>query len=392
MSTMSITGGGNHNVTVYGSGNVITGNGNDSIRVGGSGTIIVGNGRDTIAVMGSSSVTAGSGNDTIRIGGVAHVSVGGGNNMIDIGGVGHVSAGSGNNTISIGGVAHVSVGGGNDSIRIGGIAHVSVGAGKDTLTLSSGGEFMQSGLHGHDTITLGMGNDTIYEQGNATINSSTQWSSAPKVASVGQDDLWHSRQGSDSFQYGYGGKSSAAGTPVYNNFGGATIAGGELQVLHSHGVTVDMAVSGKMTLVGGHAATEFVGGSGSTLMRGGAGNDTFVGGKGSTVMRGGSGNDTFVGGSGHDTMTGGSGHNVFEFLASKEGGQHVITNFVASDQLDVEGHSLDYLLSHHEVTTRDGNTYISVDGGKTTIELHGVSETDPTRQPHPIYPHDPFGK
>jgi Ca2+-binding RTX toxin-like protein len=358
MSTMSISGGGNHNVTVYGSGNVISGNGNDSIRVGGSGNILVGNGRDTIAVMGSSSVVAGSGNDTIHIAGVGRV----------------------------------SVGGGNDSIRIGGIAHVSVGAGNDTLTLSSGGEFTQTGLHGHDTITLGMGNDTIYEQGNATIHAATEGSSAPKSGSLGQDDLWHTRQGSGTFQDGAARNPPAPGTHAYNTFGGATISGGELQVLHSHGVTVDMAVSGKMTLVGGHAATEFVGGSGSTVMRGGAGNDTFVGGKGSTVMRGGSGNDTFVGGSGHDTMTGGSGHNVFEFLASKEGGQHVITNFVSSDQLDVEGHSLDYLSSHHEVTTRDGNTYISVDGGKTTIELHGVSETDPTRQPHPIYPHDTFGK
>jgi Ca2+-binding RTX toxin-like protein len=148
---------------------------------------------------------------------------------------------------------------------------------------------------------------------------------------------------------------------------GATISGGELEVLHAGGVTEEIAVSGKMTLLGGSAPTEFVGGSGST------------------VMKGGSGSDTFIGGSGADTMTGGSGKNLFEFIASAQGGQHVITNFVAADQLSVEGHTLSYLLAHGEVTTRDGNTYISVDGGKTTIELKGFSESGEARY-HPHLP------
>jgi Ca2+-binding RTX toxin-like protein len=326
MATMSIPGGGNHNVTVYGSGNVIAGSGNDSIRIGGSGSVIVGDGRDTIAVLGNATVSAGWGNDRISIGAIGHVSVGGGN---------------------------------------------------DTLTLSGGGEFRQSGLHGHDTINLGSGNDTIYEQGNATVQGLSSMNGIP-----------------GRFDHG-GWFRNPYGAPLGSStFGSATIAGGELQVLHSNGVTEDMAVSGKMTLVGGQAATEFIGGSGSTVMRGGSGNDTFVGGSGSTVMRGGSGSDTFVGGSGHDTMVGGSGHNVFEFLASEQGGQHVITNFVSSDQLDVEGQSLQYMWSHNEITTRDGNTYISVDGGKTTVELQGVTLSDPVQHinPNPInpHPHDPF--
>ena len=99
----------------------------------------------------------------------------------------------------------------------------------------------------------------------------------------------------------------------------------------------------------------------------------FVGGSGSAVFKG-TGNDTFIGGSGHDTMVAGSGHNVFEFLASEKGGQHVIQNFVSGhDQLYVEGYTLSYLQSQHDITTHGGNTYISIDGGKTSIELQGVT-------------------
>jgi Ca2+-binding RTX toxin-like protein len=162
------------------------------------------------------------------------------------------------------------------------------------------------------------------------------------------------------------------------SFGSATIAGGELQILqsggsrndqgdgrgddrsgddhqHGSGVTQDIAVSGKMTLVGSSAHTEFVGGTGSS---------DFIGH---------SGRDTFVGGSGQDTMTGSGKHNVFEFLKSESGGQHVITNFVSGDQLYVEGHSLSYLQAHHDITVSGGNTYISIDGGKTMIELKGFT-------------------
>jgi hypothetical protein len=63
---------------------------------------------------------------------------------------------------------------------------------------------------------------------------------------------------------------------------------------------------------------------------------------------------------------------VFEFLSSEKGGQHVVQNFVSGDQLYVEGHSLSYLQSHGDIKSHGGNTYISIDGGKTTIELQGV--------------------
>jgi Ca2+-binding RTX toxin-like protein len=171
----------------------------------------------------------------------------------------------------------------------------------------------QHGLSGHDTITLGSGNDTIFEQGHATVTGA---------------------------------------------FGSATIAGGKFEFGQWHGVTEEIAHGGKATLVGGGGPTEFVGG------------------RGSVSMVGGSGADTFVGGTGHDTMTGvgGSSGNMFEFLETQRGGHHVITNFTSGqDQLYLEGHSLAYLAKYNDVSSHDGNTYITLDGGKTTIELQGVA-------------------
>jgi Ca2+-binding RTX toxin-like protein len=252
----------------------------------------------------SETYTIGGGNHTVVVYGNGTVFAGDGNDSITIHGKGKVIAGNGNDTITIFGAK----GGGGEGGH--GSSSISVGSGNDSITLFGSGRIVETGFGGHDTINLGSGNDTIYEQGHATVKGS---------------------------------------------FGGATISGGELIVSHSHGVTEEIAVSGKMTLLGSGSPTEFVGGTGSS------------------VFQGGTGNDTFVGGSGHDTMIGGSGKNIFEFLKSEKGGQHVITNFVAGDKLYIEGHSLSYLQSHHDITTTSSGTTISIDGGKTTIELKGFT-------------------
>jgi Ca2+-binding RTX toxin-like protein len=116
------------------------------------------------------------------------------------------------------------------------------------------------------------------------------------------------------------------------------------------------ALSGNATLMGSHGANEFIGGTGDVHMYGGKGKDTLVG------------------GSGHDTMSGGGGRDLFEFVWAGKGGQHLIRDFVhGHDKLYLEGHSLDYLQSHNDITTHGGNTYISLDGGMTTVELKGVT-------------------
>jgi Ca2+-binding RTX toxin-like protein len=226
-------------------------------------------------------------------------------------------SGGGDASVHIYGDGTVVAGDGNDSIRIDGNGAVTVGAGNDHITLHGSGRIFEHGAGGHDTINLGKGQDTITEAGRAT---------------------------------------------VYGSFGSVTIQGGTLQTLHQgHGSGHDpfyqaAALTGHATLVGGTHCTQFVGGTGSV------------------VMQGGSGNDTLIGGSGHATMTGGSAHNLFEFTSQGKGGVDVITNFVSGhDKLYLEGLSLSYLQSQGDVKVDHGNTFITLDAGKTVIELKGFT-------------------
>lgn len=232
-------------------------------------------------------------------------------------------SGGGNANVHIYGNGSVVAGGGNDTISITGNGAITVGAGNDHLSLRGSGSIVQNDTltkHGHDTINLGRGNDTISEAGRATVHGS---------------------------------------------FGSATIEGGKFEFLrvgdvahngNHHLVYQEVALSGSATLVGGDHCTQFVGGTGSV------------------VMHGGHADDTFVGGSGHATMTGGSGHNLFQFVGHENGGVDVITNFVSGhDKLYLEGQTLSYLQSHGDVTVSHGNTFISLDGGQTTVELKGFT-------------------
>lgn len=232
-------------------------------------------------------------------------------------------SGGGNANLHIYGNGSVVAGGGNDTITITGNGAITVGAGHDQLNLRGSGSIVQQDTltkHGHDTINLGRGNDTISEAGRATVHGA---------------------------------------------FGSATIEGGKFEFLrvpdiahngNNHLIYEEMASSGSATLVGGDHCTQFVGGTGSV------------------VMHGGRGDDTFVGGAGHATMSGGSGHNLFVFAHQANGGMDVITNFVSGhDKLYLEGQTLHYLQSHGDVSVSHGNTYISLDGGHTTVELKGFT-------------------
>jgi Ca2+-binding RTX toxin-like protein len=223
-------------------------------------------------------------------------------------------AGGGDQLVTVFGKGSVIVGGGNDTVNITGHGHMTVGGGNDWLTLGGGGSITELGWSGADTITLGAGNDTINVQGMATISG------------------------------------------AWGQYGSATLSGGELDV-STHGSKIEAyAVSGSATLLGGILPTEFVAGSGFTSMMGG------------------SAADTFIGGSGSDTMTGGTSTNVFEFDHASKGGATLITNFVSGeDTLYLEGHSLSFLQSKGDITSSGGNTFISLNGGHTTIELQGVT-------------------
>ncbi len=288
-------------------------------------------------------------------------------------------SGGGNTNVHIYGNGSVVAGNGNDTITIDGRGSVTVGAGNDSITLGSGTIVQNdSGTKiGHDTINLGRGSDTISEAGHATVYGA--FGSATVVGGkfeflkvqVGSSDPRHDHGHHDGSQRHDDGGRHGSSYGTYGDDGGRHDAGYVYQ---------EIAVSGNATLVGGDHCTQFIGGSGAVVMRGGTGgNDTFVGGSGQATMTGGTGHNLFIGGSGQATMTGGTGgHNVFDFGGAK-GGTDVITNFVAGhDQLYLEGQSMSYLQSRGDVTVSHGNTYISLDGGQTTVELKGFTSLTST--------------
>lgn len=270
-------------------------------------------------------------------------------------------SGGGNANVHIYGNGSVVAGSGNDTITIDGRGGITVGAGNDSITLSGSGTITQnnSGTKiGNDTINLGRGNDTISEAGHASVYGA--FGSATIVG--GKFDFLKVHVGSDSGRH----------ANTYGDDGGKHDGGFVYQ---------DIALSGQATLVGGDHCTQFIGGTGSVVMKGGTGgNDTFVGGSGQATMTGGTGHNLFIGGSGQATMTGGTGgQNVFEFGCGTKGGTDVITNFVSGhDQLYLEGQSLSYLQSKGDVSVSHGNTYISLDGGQTTVELKGFTSLTST--------------
>ena len=139
------------------------------------------------------------------------------------------------------------------------------------------------------------------------------------------------------------GRASVLGSVV------STVAGSIHQILHA---------TPSATLIGSAFATEFI--------------RTSTAGKSL-------GFDATGGGLGADSVVASAGRSVFEYLAGEAGGSQVITNFIAGrNQLLIEGYSLSYLQKQGEVTSHGGSTYISIDGGKTTIQLQGVDRLKPT--------------
>ncbi len=249
-------------------------------------------------------------------------------------------------SVHIYGDGTVIAGNGNDSIKIDGNGKVTVGSGSDHITLHGSGSIFQHGSGGNDTINISRGADTVSEAGRATVygyfGSATIQGANVQFQHIGKDG----REEQGKHHHSHGGKDSHD-----DKAGGVSNGIGPSHPYYEAAVT-----SGNATLLGGAHCTEFVGGSGNV------------------VMQGGTGNDTFIGGSGHTTMTGGSAHNLFAFNSDGKGGTDVITNFVSGqDKLYLEGQTLSYLESQGDVTVSHGNTYISLDGGKTTIELKGFT-------------------
>jgi hypothetical protein len=228
-------------------------------------------------------------------------------------------------------LASISIAGGTSpTVAVyGGNLGATAGLGSDSVGSVQVGGTVSLGnlsqLNGNDTINLGSGSDTIVQSGQATV-------------------------------------SGAFNTAMTD----ASVAGGEAQTtLGNVGTSLSGVTAGVQaqaaTVIGGALDTATVTAQNTTASLAGV----FSGVKADVTA--------ILGSSGVDTLTGGAGNTVFEFLGADAGGQHTITNFVSTDQLYVEGYSLSYLQANNDISTQGGNTYINIDGGKTSIELKGIT-------------------
>jgi hypothetical protein len=211
-----------------------------------------------------------------------------------------------------------------------------------TFTSISGGESRFVHIYGNGTVHAGTGNDSIRIDGNGTIEVGSGKDHLTLEGSgkiVEHASLNH--HGHDTINLGSGNDTilEAGRATVHGAFGHATVQGGKFEFYdhHGHGQVDEIARSGKATMVGGSHDTKFV-----------------------------------VAGTAQATMIGGSGNNLFEITGHKHTGTDVIKNFVhGHDKLYLEGHSLSYYQAHGDVKVSHGSTFITLDGGKTTVELKG---------------------
>ena len=216
------------------------------------------------------------------------------------------------------------------------------GSGKADVTVFGRGTVMAGNgndkidITGHGQIVVGSGNDTLTLGHGGTITE-------------------HGASGHDTIHIGSTGVytiTEQGHATVTGAFGSATISGGTLKIIENPGQAPrEIVTGGHVTLIGA-GSTGTTAGSGST---------------GSTHTQGGTGHDTLSGSS--------SGHNLSNFL--KHDSQHLLKNFVAGENhLMVAGHSLNYMQNMKDITLHADKTVIGMDGGRTMIELHGVTIHD----------------
>jgi hypothetical protein len=208
-------------------------------------------------------------------------------------------------------------------------------------------------VFGRGTVIAGNGDDkiNITGQGKIVVGSGNDTLSLGHGGTITE----HGASGHDTIHIGSTGVytiTEQGHATVTGAFGSATISGGTLKIVESPG----------------HAPREIVTGGHVTLI--GAGSTGTTAGSGST------GSTHTQGSAGHDTQAGSSSsHNLFNF--AKHDSQHLLKNFVAGENhLTVAGHTLNYMQNMKDITLHADKTVIGMDGGRTTIELHGVAIHD----------------
>jgi Ca2+-binding RTX toxin-like protein len=153
---VSISGGGNANVHIYGNGSVAAGNGNDTIQIDGKGAITVGAGHDVLTLNGSGSILEHgvAGNDTINLGT--------GRDSITEAGTATVHGSFGSATIEGGKFQFLGASGTQayTEMAINGKATL-VGGSQSTQFIGGSGSVVMQGGTGNDTFMGGSGHATM---------------------------------------------------------------------------------------------------------------------------------------------------------------------------------------------------------------------------------------
>jgi hypothetical protein len=264
-------------------------------------------------------------------------------------------SGSGKVDVTVYGNGTVYAGNGNDNIGITGQGNIVVGSGNDTLTLGKGGTITEHGASGHDTIHLGAtGTYNIFEQGSATItgafgSATIEGGGTLRIVEGGAQSTTAGASGSthSSTSTTHGTSTSTTHSTTTATHGSSTASThGTTATTHStsaptHGTS---NVYGQSTLLGGTHTTEFANGHAGV---------------------------EYTKAMGPDSMGGGLTHHLVALHDKAAPG--LLKNFVAGhDHLYLPGHSLVFAAQPHAIATHGDNTTIGLDGGKTTIELHGL--------------------
>jgi Ca2+-binding RTX toxin-like protein len=255
------------------------------------------------------------------------------------------NAGNGNDTVTGSGLSDLLRGevgfdrlngGGNNDILIGGADGdvLNGGAGSDTSSyegsnegvivnlttgIAAGGHATGDTLISIENLTGSSLNDTL--TGNGLRNRLEGGDGIDRLSGNGDNDTLIGGGDADFLDGGAGADRIVGGTGVDT----------ALYAQSDAGVVVDLTTG---TGSGGHAegdtlaSVENLVGSGlGDVLRGSAADNDLFGGQGADVLNGMGGADTLFGEGGDDILTGGAGSDTFEFFASNNMGNDVVTDF-----------------------------------------------------------------
>lgn len=236
------------------------------------------------------------------------------------------------------------------------------GAGQETVfAQSNGGTYFGSagtltfvsGASLDSTVVAGQGNAVLYGAPDSNI-----------VSFLGTGQFMLDEDGGSATVVGASDASDSAVLFAAN--------GGSFTLFSNTDGNVLTAGSGNATLNAGAA-------SGSNTLFAGAGDDSIVAGAGDNVI---------VGGPGNDTLIGGAGSNLFEIDSGSGGGNELIGNWNANDQLDLFGYDAPTapgLPAGAAATVVNGSEVLTLPDG-TNITFLGVANVNTALQVTTIPP------